>query len=120
MSPSRSVTVKFTNNSGGIVTRSSASLAGGVWTTNQYPPDTISAGATGSWESESDGLWTGTEGTVVYTLPGAAITIYWNNPQVGSNDYSITIAGAEAASYKGSHTGGDGNNATVNFTLAKA
>ena len=75
-----------------------------------------------SWESESQGFMTGTQGYVVYTMldGSTTVTINWDNPYWGSNEYSIVIDGLHKSNYSGSYDGGSGDNATVNFTLANS
>ena len=64
----------------------------GVWTNNNMPPSRIEAGETVSWESESDGIATGTEGEVQYQIEGTSITmnLHWDDPFVGANSFDIT------------------------------
>ena len=63
---SRSVTVNFANNSDVALIRDSGSLSHGIWTVQ--PPGRIEVGTTVSWESESSGVLTGTEGEVTYKI----------------------------------------------------
>ncbi|MFJ8471138.1 aegerolysin family protein [Kitasatospora sp. NPDC094011] len=87
----------------------------GIWSDNQLPRGNIPPGRSGSWQSESDGFMTGTEGEVQYLLAGAGnVTVHWNNPYTGSNSYSCTAP----AHYTCSRTGGGGDNATVAFTVS--
>src|SRR6185436_330639 len=63
-------------------------LCGGQWTPDWEPPGTIEPGADGTKWSESDGVWTGTEGYVKYDLVGpdkrhGMLYIYWDNPFYG-------------------------------------
>ncbi|WP_437802483.1 hypothetical protein [Sorangium sp. So ce693] len=46
------------------------------------------------WSAESDGFMTGTEGRVTYRGSSGSVTLYWNNPFVGGNDYGATPGGA--------------------------
>ncbi|MFF4590873.1 Crystal protein ET79 [Streptomyces sp. NPDC001388] len=111
----RSTYVTLNNNTGGLLGRSYDRLDGGIWTDNRLPPGNIPPGRSGSWQSESDGFMTGTEGEVQYLLAGAGyVTVHWNNPYVGSNSYSCTVP----AHYTCSRTGGGGDNATVAFTVS--
>src|SRR5687767_8546802 len=56
----RSVHVQLNNQSDSDFVLSSYNLTGGCWTT--VPPDRVEAGTTVTWESESCGFGTGTEG----------------------------------------------------------
>ena len=60
----RSVSVTFTNKTTVALVRSNGHLDHGVWSTE--PPLRIEVGQTVGWESESDGVATGTEGEVHY------------------------------------------------------
>lgn len=93
---------------------SNASLSNGVWTNNMYPPKTIAANGDASWQSESDGFLTGTEGTVTYYLANFGdVKVSWNDPYSGSNTYGQSAP----KDYSISHSGGSGNNTQVTFTL---
>lgn len=123
----RSTNVIFINESGAALVRSFWNLSHGIWSQDVLPPEQIAAGtptnpATATWESESQGFATGTEGQAAYTFPDGQTTvaIYWDNPYSGSNGYGITFSGPDAGSYQGSYTGGEGDNATVTFTISAA
>ena len=115
----RSVFVNFTNNIDLALVRNNDSLSHGIWTNR--PPDRIEAGSAVSWESESSGVLTGTEGEITYdieTAPGqtgGSVHLHWDNPFVGSNSYD------ESAPYGYKFdtppSGGDGDNATKNWTV---
>jgi hypothetical protein len=108
----RSVQVNFTNSSDVALTLSSDSLSHGCWTTQ--PPNTIAVGASVSWESESCGVATGTEGEATYTFAaGGSAHFHWDNPFVGSNSYDQSAP----VGYSAIRSGGDGNNATVSWTF---
>ncbi|HEX4961634.1 MAG TPA: hypothetical protein VF173_12395 [Thermoanaerobaculia bacterium] len=113
----RSVTVNFVNNSDVALIQDSTSLSHGIWTTQ--PPARIEAGTTVSWESESSGVATGTEGEATFKIetgPGqtdGSAHFHWDNPFVGSNSYDE----ATPVGYKVDRSGGDGDNATVNWTF---
>ncbi|MFD5921354.1 Crystal protein ET79 [Kitasatospora sp. NPDC058201] len=113
----RSTHVTLGNNTGHQLTRTYDSLSRGIWSTNQLPPGDIPAWHSGSWQSESDGFLTGTEGEVQYNLAGVgAVTVHWNNPYAGSNSYSCTVP----VYYSCVRSGGSGNNAAVGFTVSRA
>jgi hypothetical protein len=113
----RSVTVNFVNNSDVALIRDSGSLSHGIWTVQ--PPGRIEVGTTVSWESESSGVLTGTEGEVTYKIetgPGqtdGSAHFHWDDPFVGSNSYDEAVP----VGYKSDRSGGDGDNATVNWTF---
>jgi hypothetical protein len=113
----RSVSVNFVNNADVALIRASGSLSHGIWTSQ--PPGRIEAGTTGSWESESSGFATGTEGEVTYNIetgPGqtsGSAHFHWDNPFIGSNSYDEAVP----VGYKADRSGGDGDNATVNWTF---
>jgi len=61
------------------------------------------------FESESDGAATGTEGFVDYGKDGVGnIHIYWDNPYIGSNGFSVNTPDHIAARY-GDFSGNDAN-----------
>jgi hypothetical protein len=114
---SRSVNVNFVNHSDVALIRGSGNLSHGIWTTQ--PPLRIEAAATVGWESESNGVATGTEGEVTYNIetgPGqtaGSAHFHWDNPFAGSNSYDDSTP----VGYKADRSGGDGDNATVNWTF---
>src|SRR5262249_47962350 len=97
--------------------RASASLSHGIWTSQ--PPARIEAGTTRSWESESSGFATGTEGEATYNIetgPGqtsGSAHFHLDNPFIGSNSDDEAVPVGE----KADRSGGDGDNATVNWTF---
>jgi hypothetical protein len=48
------------------------------------------------------------------------IKVYFDNPYWGSNGYSVGINGPLGAKYSATHSGGDGDNAKWNVSLAPA
>jgi len=62
----RSVFVNLVNRSDAVLVRTNRSLSHGIWT--HEPPLRIEAGAKQTWESESEGVGTGTEGEVSYDI----------------------------------------------------
>lgn len=64
----------------------------GILTPGREPPPACRS--TAVWSAESDGVMTGTEGRVTYRGPSGSVTVYWNNPFVGGNDYGATPDGA--------------------------
>lgn len=113
----RSTRVTFNNHSGKGLLRKNAALQWGIWSGNQFPGEDLGPGTSTSWQSESDGFMTGTEGTVTYDMVGVGpVRVHWNNPYWGSNSYSCSAPGG----YQCSWTGGSGNNTEVNFTDRKS
>ena len=112
----RSTNITIVNNTTLDLILESASVIDGIWSPGSYPQSPIAAGTKGSWQSESDGVMTGTEGNVTYhfQIPAGPVYINWDNPYVGNNGYSIITP----AGYTLQQTGGDGDNATVTFTLS--
>lgn len=114
----RSTVAKLQNNSGRTLYLDSTSiqLAHGEWVT--YPPEKIPNGQTGQWQTDSDGFMTGTEGRLQYQFADddgiENVRVYWDNPYIGNNGYSITVS---AAGYKVGYDGGSGDNATVNYYI---
>ena len=81
-------------------------LCGGDWTPGwNPPPPQIPAGGQASWQSESGGLWQGTQGWVKYDVIGSAgefrgmVYLYWTNPFWGVTraDYGLTNGDHRAA-----------------------
>lgn len=113
----RSTQVKLNNSTDIELVRNHANLDSGEWTDSQLPPETIKPNSSGTWQSESDGAATGTEGTVAYDFVGGGqLQIHWSNPYVGDNSYSTNQPGG----YQLSHDdAGKGNHASTTFTLRK-
>ena len=113
----RSATIKLQNKTKSKLSLTGAKLSHGVWSENQYPPESIEAGGSGTWESESDGFMTGTQGSASYHLvDSGTVTVSWDNPYAGSNSYSDSAP----KGFTISRTGGSGDNAVVTFTLTPA
>ncbi|MEU9077990.1 hypothetical protein [Kitasatospora sp. NPDC048538] len=110
----RSTTVVLNNTSDRALVLTSDNLDHGCWT--HEPPARIEAGASASWESESCGFMTGTEGSAFFAIDGESgpdLRIHWDNPFYGSNSYSETVP----SGYKINRTGGDGNDATATYAF---
>ncbi len=90
----RSVRCTLENASGHALRLVSEELAHGVYVTP--PPATIAARSSATWSSRSAGFMTGTEGTAVFAIgtTEATLTIWWDNPFVGENQFTQTLAGA--------------------------
>ncbi len=68
--------------------------------------------------SKSTGLFTGTEGRVLYQGNGINLNVYWSNPWAGSNRCNATLSGPRAASYRVFYACGGGNkNAHMRYQL---
>ncbi|MCX6390967.1 MAG: hypothetical protein NTX95_00475 [Actinobacteria bacterium] len=106
VSSARSFSMTIVNRTDQTFGCQSATLDGGEWAS--MPPDSIAPGGSYSFRTQSNGVMTGTEGSVNY--PG--LRIYWNNPYVGSNDYTCT-----ATTAKCSITYSRGNDASMTLTL---
>ncbi|KAA6223842.1 hypothetical protein CP973_19665 [Streptomyces albofaciens JCM 4342] len=111
--PQRSTHVTLNNQTGANWTRTWATLQHGEWQANSYPAESIGAYSSASWQSQSDGFATGTEGEAVYATGYGEVRVKWNNPYVGSNSYSCTAPGGHSCVW----SGGSGNNASVTFTV---
>src|SRR5262249_16154802 len=87
------------------------------WTNDVEPPTRIEAGATVTWESESCGIATGTEGEVVYKLEGTVITtqLHWDDPFIGSNSADITPL--DSVGFHTTASINSGNNTTASFSI---
>jgi hypothetical protein len=104
----------------------------GEWSSGQTPPNELTPPATSiSWQSESDGVLTGTQGWVRYypISPGGSVpanppnsdTIWmtWDDPYDGSNSYNSTAPSPYQIG-GGSILGGDADNDSAVFTLSFA
>ena len=91
VSSARSVDVTLVNRSSASLTCSRGILDGGEWST--YPADHVAPGASASWRTQSNGLATGTEGSAELRIDGTdrVVTVYWNNPYVGSNSARCSV-----------------------------
>jgi hypothetical protein len=115
------VTVKNTTSFGLLLT--SSNLGHGIWTS--APLGIILPNKTVSWESESNGTATGTEGVARFDVfqgdrfLNGEVYVHWNNPFVGSNSYnwSPTILAGVSGGYYVVASGGSGNNANIEFTI---
>lgn len=112
----RSTRILFHNQTNYSLVKIEEGLQHGEWTNPWKPPDLISPNNNTEWRSESDGLATGTEGSVKYGINNgedASVYIHWDNPFSGTNKYH-QFTGDKFEVF---HTGGSGDNATVEFTL---
>jgi hypothetical protein len=67
------------------------------------------------WQSESNGIATGTEGHARYAVEGGGdvLTFHWDNPFVGANFYEQAVSGPYGLYF----SGGTGNNTEVVYSL---
>jgi len=88
----RSVACTLINQTGEPLTlEGPPQLDHGILTPGQAPPPSCDGSA--SWSAESEGFMTGTEGRLTYRGPSGKVTVFWNNPFVGGNDYNMTLTG---------------------------
>lgn len=74
-------------------------------------PDTVKPMHAITIVSYSCGFLTGTEGGVTYrNEKDNRFNIYWDNPYIGSNSYSVS---SSTGDYKMTYTGGSGDNSTI-------
>jgi hypothetical protein len=118
---SRSVLVNFQNQTSQTLSRTSFGLEGGIWSNGSngqmVPPDQIPPQTNVAWQSESNGFMTGTQGYANYEIAGNAsqtVNLGWDDPYSGSDSYTGTCT----PPYSLATSGGQGNNATVIFTLS--
>jgi hypothetical protein len=130
--PLRSVQITLVNNTPFALTEYRAGKCHGSWA--GMPPATVGPnGAMVQWQSQDDGIFTGTEGWVKYTCPQTAFTgtgtpppgaselvyIHWDNPYIwGENtnpiDPSTSISNISAPCDEFSWPGGaSGTFATI-------
>ena len=115
----RSVTIKVENKFDAALVFDHESLQHGVWGSN--PPPRIEPGTLAQWVAESDGIATGTEGTVWYRLdiPGSTglVRLHWDNPFIGSNNFDQSGPDVVTVNRIGD---GSGNDATADWVVADA
>lgn len=70
--PVRSTRVFLSNQTSETLYNLGSSLAHGAWTNDVGPPNTVAPGTIGYWESESDGIATGTEGNISFGIGAAS------------------------------------------------
>lgn len=113
----RSVKVIIVNTTDQVLTLRSSELDHGVWV--QQPPATIDPHSSGTFEADSDGILTGVAGTVVYNIgtgQNQSVSLYFDNPYVGSDSFIPTVTPNTA--YSCAVTTSGGNDAQVTLTLA--
>jgi hypothetical protein len=112
----RSFLIHLRNGTMHVFRRTNISLPHGIFSGNgnAVPPEQIPPRIVGTWESESDGFATGTEGTVTYATPVGDVFIHWNNPYIGSNGLGIAVPAGW--SYVNSDISGDNVWCTITIT----
>ncbi|WP_392895017.1 Crystal protein ET79 [Streptomyces sp. LN699] len=112
----RSTHVTLQNRTPNEMVRTSSSLSHGTWSDNMVPPDRVFPMSNGTWQSESNGFMTGTQGSAVYNMYEVGnVAIHWNNPYSGSNKYACDVP----SGFTCRQDGGGGDNAAVTFTVSK-
>ena len=93
----RSFRVNLQNDSTMTLTLSAVDLCHGTWTDGWNPPPAqIAPRETVGWQSESDGIWTGVEGYVIYNVERAdgdqgQFKVHWDNPWYGVTQFTYPI-----------------------------
>lgn len=116
----REVEVFMTNSTRCDLVLVTTRLDHGEWV--RRPPSLIERGDTVEWQSDSNGVATGTEGEADYVTQGCRnpgnntkrVHLHWDNPFIGSNSYDT--AGTDGA-FQTRIVGGSGNHAGVQFTF---
>jgi hypothetical protein len=120
----RSVLVNLQNQTTQTLTRMNFGLRGGIWSSGpngqMVPPEQIPPQKNSTWQSESNGFMTGTEGFADYEIgsggdPKQIVSLIWKNPFRSKNSYPSSISIPN--NYRLEKTDGQGNNAAVTFTL---
>ncbi|MFD9338562.1 hypothetical protein ACFWBF_29805 [Streptomyces sp. NPDC060028] len=107
----RSTHVRLVNLTDRHWTFGEASLSHGIWSSGL--PEVIAPYSAGDWQSESNGVMTGTEGRATYSTANGPVEVRWNNPFVGSNTYSCRVP----SGYSCQRFEGSGDNASVTFEV---
>eukprot|EP01084_Bolivina_argentea_P278186 475126_1 len=112
---SRSVNVRFKNNTKFTLYRDGCSTSEGIWTT--YPPKSISPHSEVRWMSESQSFMRGTEARVFYKADGHRFKLWWQNEYVGSNTSGCNIPKMAKRFSVSERKIGSSNNTYAYFTL---
>jgi len=82
----------------------------------EVPPRSVSLFGS---QSKAGSIATGTEGSVTYVAQGTPmyVTLHWNNPFVGPNKCSASVAGASAAAFEAKSISGSGHDANMKYEL---
>ncbi|GBC03515.1 hypothetical protein RclHR1_05170005 [Rhizophagus clarus] len=128
----RSVTIVLINQSGYNITYSQVDFKDGRWITqadtgntitcdpSTYPP--LPNGQSETFSTANSRTAFGTEGTVFFGIgdqmaPPSTFSIYWLNPEIGVNNYIVTISNTSLYSYHNLDPG-EGNNAVYQVIIS--
>ncbi len=115
----RSVKIKVDNKFDVALVFDHESIQHGIW--GSAPPARIEPGTLREWVAESNGVATGTEGTVWYRLdiPNSTglVRLHWDNPFVGSNNFDQSGPDVVTVNRVGD---GSGDDATAHWVVADA
>lgn len=117
--PARSVRVRLHNQTSTPLILQQAPLEGGEWTDGCRPAARIDPGAVAMFRSESDGVFTGTEGRAYYAIdadPGRVLYVHWDKPYAGPSGYHVNADDQHYAAW----TGGRGHNTSIDVVLRPA
>jgi hypothetical protein len=105
-------------NAGPDLTLKGSGLDHGEWSSGGglAPPQRIPTRSRAVWQSESDGIGTGTQGHAIYGSAEGDVGFVWDDPFVGSNSFAVNHSPSIQAEW------GDisGNNAAVTVTLLES
>jgi len=96
-----------------LVLESKTNLAHGEWVVS--PTNVPNNAKPATFEADSDGFATGVEGTLYYKLPQGEITLYFDDPYVGSDGFS---AQSSSPAYNIQVIGGSGNVCNVTYLIS--
>ena len=102
----RAVEVVLANSTSSVLTFANGIGEGKI---TLQPPSAIAPGTYGTWETRDGKALQGTGGHNTFTAPGLSVTVNWNNPFIGSNDYSYSLTGSLASQFAVDVVGGSGN-----------
>jgi hypothetical protein len=117
----RAVEVVIVNNSDVNITFLDGMAVGAIST---QPPSFIRPGSYGTFETRNAHALQGTEGWIAWGMqtsdpsPRPAVTLFWNNPFIGSNDYGHEFA--NNTNFVIDRVGGENALATVFFIIRRA
>ncbi len=114
----RTAVCTIKNNSDQLLTRKQGHLSHGEWL-GGFPPDYIKPGSSGSWTSQTAGLFTGVEGVAQYSLRDESVfEVRWDNPYVGANSFSqIRTPNGDRATAPVSYDDAHADDLNVTFVL---
>ncbi|GAA2248768.1 hypothetical protein GCM10010430_34160 [Kitasatospora cystarginea] len=118
----RSTVINLHNGTGCTLTLQSEDLAHGVW--DAPPPQYVYNTRDVTVSAESNGFMTGDEGGFTYVAGdceedwrnGHTVLLQFDNPYAGSNGYYSNGSGA----FRFTSSGGEGNNAVINWGVWKS